>query len=191
MDPTGAKLVRAARAYIEDETGQVSEMVPLDGGLDRNCGVFVTLSEYPSMNLRGCIGIPEPVMPLRDALEQAARSACHDPRFPPLSAEETDGVVVEVTVLSEPVDMDCPRSELPEHIVIGRDGLIISYRGYRGLLLPQVASEYRWTPEEFLSHLSLKAGLSRSTWKNESARIQSFTGRVYHETAPHGDIEEE
>lgn len=190
MDALGEDAVRAARAFIEDETGAGRTEVALGEDFDRCGGVFVTLSRHPSGDLRGCIGIPEPVMPLREALEEAARSACHDPRFPPLSAEETGEVTVEVTLLTEPEDVTCPRSELPQHIVIGRDGLILSYRGYRGLLLPQVASEYRWTPEEFLSHLSLKAGLSRSTWKNESARIQSFRGKVFRETSPGGEIEE-
>ena len=41
----------------------------------KKVGVFVTLNTYPNNNLRGCIGYPEPVLSLKDSLEQAAIAA--------------------------------------------------------------------------------------------------------------------
>lgn len=186
----GAEAVRKAREYVEDESGfRRSKVEPL-ADADGNAGVFVTLSTFPGHDLRGCIGIPMPVLPLRLALEQAARSACHDPRFPPLSADEARRVTVEVTLMSVPERVGCPKEELPSRIVIGRDGLIIRLGGRSGLLLPQVPVEWGWDAYEYLAHLSLKAGLPQDAWMSTDAVIESFTGRVFRETEPCGEITE-
>ena len=153
----GETAVRFARKVIESETGKGSMSQIPDEGFDARSGVFVTLNTHPEHELRGCIGIPYPVMPLSMALEEAARSACHDPRFPDLSADEVDGVTVEVTILSEPVPICLPASELPSAIEIGRDGLMIAFRGRRGLFLPQVPVEQGWDTLEYLDMLCVKA----------------------------------
>ncbi len=184
----GSLAVRVARAYVEDECGYRIGDVPHLEDSDEPMGVFVTLSTYPGHDLRGCIGIPLPVMPLGLALEQVARSACHDPRFPPLSAEEADNITVEVTLLSVPERIGCPKAELPSRIVIGRDGLIIRHRGRSGLLLPQVPVEWGWDAEEYLAHLSNKAGLPKDAWMHPDAVIESFSGRIFSETSPRGEI---
>lgn len=152
-------------------------------------GVFVTVNQFPSGGLRGCIGYPYPVMPLGEAVDSSARSACHDPRFPDLSPSELDGVTVEVTILSVPEELVIrgPRSLL-DMVHIGEDGLIIEYHGRRGLLLPQVPVEQGWDVETFLCHLSMKAGLPPDAWEREGARIWSFGGEVFSETSPCGDI---
>lgn len=152
-------------------------------------GVFVTVNQFPSGGLRGCIGYPYPVMPLGEAVDSSARSACHDPRFPDLSPSELYGVTVEVTILSVPEELVFrdPRSLL-DMVHIGEDGLIIEYHGRRGLLLPQVPVEQGWDVETFLCHLSMKAGLPPDAWEREGARIWSFGGEVFSETSPCGDI---
>lgn len=152
-------------------------------------GVFVTVNQFPSGGLRGCIGYPYPVMPLGEAVDSSARSACHDPRFPDLSPSELDGVTVEVTILSVPEELVFrdPRSLL-DMVHIGEDGLIIEYHGRRGLLLPQVPVEQGWDVETFLCYLSMKAGLPPDAWEREGARIWSFGGEVFSETSPCGDI---
>ncbi|GAB4443885.1 MAG: hypothetical protein OHK0040_14550 [bacterium] len=66
-------------------------------------------------------------------------------------------------------------------IVVGRDGLYIVYGYYSGVLLPQVATEYGWNKEEFLSHTCLKAGLSSDSWKKLPLEIYRFEADVFGE----------
>ena len=184
----GILAVKAARSSIEAETVGLSPELELPRSFDRKSGVFVTINTFPDGNLRGCIGYPEPVYPLRDALVFSAQSACHDPRFMPLSEKEAANCTVEVTVLSPPVLIDCDKKELPKKIVIGRDGLIIQFGRRRGLLLPQVPVEWGWGQEEFLRQLSAKAGLPYDAWTLKDSTIWSFTGEIFHELSPKGEI---
>src|SRR5581483_3559220 len=64
-------------------------------------GVFVTL--WMEGELRGCIGFPHPVMPLAEAVQEAAVSAAlQDPRFPPVQAGELSQIEIEISVLTPP-----------------------------------------------------------------------------------------
>ena len=167
------------------------EPKPPEGGcFAENRGVFVTLSEYPSGYLRGCIGFPYPYMPLSKAIAEAAQAACHDPRFPALSAEEAKSVTVEVTVLTVPEAIE---ADSPDGIVaavrIGVDGLMLDLMGYRGLFLPQVPTEQGWDVRQYLDHLSYKAGLPAGSWKDPDARISRFQGEIFSEKTPFGPAE--
>ena len=184
----GIIAVKAARSSIEAETVGLQPKIEFPRSFDRKSGVFVTINTHPQGNLRGCIGYPEPVYPLKDALVYSAQSACHDPRFMPLSEREAVSCTVEVTILSQPEEMGCEKKDLPKNIVIGRDGLIIQSKGRRGLLLPQVPVEWGWGTEEFLEHLCDKAGLPRDAWKLKETTIWSFTGEIFKETSPRGEI---
>jgi len=184
----GILAVKAARTSIEAETQGIMPEVDLPASFDRKSGVFVTINTYPSGNLRGCIGYPEPVFPLKDALIHSAESACHDPRFMPLSLKEAVNCTVEVTVLTEPVLMDCPKEDIPKNIVIGRDGLIIQFGRRRGLLLPQVPVEWGWDVNEYLEQICYKAGLPADAWKLKDSMMWTFTGEIFHELSPKGEI---
>ncbi|WP_457611869.1 TIGR00296 family protein, partial [Methanocaldococcus sp.] len=157
----GTFAVRYARAVIESHLSG-KELIVKDYPeiFNEKRGCFCTLHTYPERELRGCIGIPEPIMPLIEALREAALGSIRDPRFPPVTLEEMDHIVIEVSILTPPqlIKVNHPREYL-EKIKIGEDGLIIEYGPYRGLLLPQVPVEYGWDVEEFLAHLCLKAGL--------------------------------
>ena len=184
----GILAVKAARSSIEAETQGLSPELEFPRSFDRRSGVFVTINTFPEGNLRGCIGYPEPVYPLKDALVFSAQSACHDPRFMPLSQKEAANCTVEVTILSPPELIECDKKELPKRIVIGRDGLIIQFGRRRGLLLPQVPVEWGWDQEEFLRQLSAKAGLPYDAWTLKDSTIWSFTGEIFHELSPRGEI---
>lgn len=187
---TGGDAVRYARATVEAEVrGTRFPDPPSDPAFSAPSGAFVTISKYPSGDLRGCIGVPMPVMSLAGAISRGARSACHDPRFEDLSVDELSHVTVEVTVLTppEPVLFSDP-AELPRLIKVGRDGLIIELMGYSGLLLPQVPVEWGWDEAEYLDHLCMKAGLPPGSWLNPSVRIESFRGEVWTETEPCGEV---
>lgn len=188
---TGEFLVRAARKVMEGfvRDGKKEKPSRYPRSLDGKRGVFTTLHSHPGRSLRGCIGYPEPVMPLIDALVDSAVSVTRDPRFPPLSPGELKGVVVEVSVLTrpEPVEVRKPE-EYPSRINLGKDGLIIESGFSRGLLLPQVPIEWGWDAEEFLSNLCMKAGLPPDEWLSGKARISKFHSEIFAEDSPGGKV---
>ncbi len=186
----GGDAVALARASVEAEVlGRGAPETPSEGRFSEPSGAFVTLSTYPRGELRGCIGYPMPAFPLGEAIVLSAESACHDPRFPDLSAGELDSITVEVTVLTVPKEIifNSPQ-ELLDSIEIGRDGLIAESRGRRGLLLPQVPVEWGWDKAEYLDHLCVKAGLPHDSWRRPGIRVQSFTGEIRHEESPRGPV---
>ncbi|MFH1102027.1 MAG: TIGR00296 family protein [Methanobacteriota archaeon] len=158
---------------------------------DENHGVFVTLHTHPYHDLRGCIGIPLPVMTLQEAIIESAQSATRDPRFPPLHENELDSIIIEVTILTKPtlITVKQPREYLTQ-IEIGRDGLIVEQGIYKGLLLPQVPIEQGWGKEEFLSHTCMKAGVLPDAWYEKNTKIFKFSGQIFTETIPRKDIKE-
>ena len=148
--------------------------------LDEKKGVFCTITE--NEELRGCIGLPYPLESIINAVISASQSACEDPRFERLSEAELDRIKIEVSVLTEPVLINAEKSEdYLKEINIGKDGLIIQCGPYSGLLLPQVATEYNWSAEEFLNNLCLKAGLLTKEWKNPETRIYKFQAQIFRE----------
>ena len=188
----GIKAVRYARRVIDSYVkGEEIPDEDLGKKFREKSGSFVTILTYPDRNLRGCIGIPEPVYDLKKSLAESAKSATQDPRFPPLKEEELSNVIVEVTILTPPklVEVKNPREYL-EKIKVGRDGLIVEKGFYRGLLLPQVPVEWGWDVEEFLSQTCIKAGLPPDAWIDEDTKIYSFQGQIFAEKTPYGEIEE-
>ena len=139
-------------------------------------GIFVTLKKQGT--LRGCIGYPEPVYPLLDALLDAAVSAAvRDPRFPPVTAPEMGDITIEVTVLTTPEEI-VPD---PENVTIGKDGLIAEKGIFKGILLPQVPVEWGWDAEEFLCQVCIKAGLPPDCWLDKKTTIYTFQGQIFAE----------
>ena len=137
-------------------------------------GAFVTLKR--GGHLRGCIGTLECRGPLGEEIVRVARSAAlEDPRFPPLTAAELDGLEVEVSVLG-PLEAIDPLD--PAAIAIGRHGLVVEQGRQRGLLLPQVAVEWGWDREAFLSQTCVKAGLPPDAWRR-GARVYRFDAAVF------------
>ena len=188
----GTKAVRFARRIIEEHIKhKMKSSQNLGKSFQEKQGVFVTLHTFPNHELRGCIGIPLPIMTLQDALIESAQSVTRDPRFPPLSEMELDIIVVELTVLTKPelIKVKQPQ-DYPTCIEIGQDGLIVEQSFYKGLLLPQVPIEQEWEKEEFLSHTCMKAGLPPDAWLDKTIKISKFQGQIFTETKPHGLIKE-
>jgi hypothetical protein len=189
----GKQAVSLARRTVETWVqGKKDAKLPqgLPESFHRESGVFVTLNTYPDRELRGCIGYPEPVMPLMEAIVDSARSAAtRDPRFPPVTAKELGRIVVEVSLLTPPelIRVRNPKEYL-EAIRIGRDGLIADNGILRGLLLPQVPVEWKWTVHEFLDHTCNKAGLPMDAWTEKGTKIYRFTAEIFDELKPGGDI---
>lgn len=195
-DPDGIAAVRIARRSVVAAAGGGSAgPVPASLGpvFAEPRGAFVTIRRHPSGALRGCIGYPLPRYPLGTAIERAARAAAiDDPRFPPLRAEELSRVTVEVSVLTVPVPLTFrDPAEAIRSVRIGRDGLIVEGSGASGLLLPQVAPEQHWGPEELLDGTCEKAGLPPGAWRSPSVRLYRFEAEVFAEQRPDGPVERE
>jgi AmmeMemoRadiSam system protein A len=136
-------------------------------------GVFVTIKRRGA--LRGCLG----TLRMRGSLDHevircARDSATEDPRFPPVSADELPELSVEVSVLG-PLEAIEPR---PDAFTIGIHGLVVEDAAHRGLLLPQVAHEWGWTPEQFLRQTCIKAGLAPDAWQC-GACVYRFAAEVF------------
>jgi AmmeMemoRadiSam system protein A len=169
------RAVSAAAAGVCSPAVVLEGWEPQGGPLAPVRGGFVTLRA--GGRLRGCIGTIEPSRPLWwSVVDCAISSACRDPRFPPVTAEEVDSVAVEISVLTP-----FRRVDGPESIVIGEHGLYLRRGADAGLLLPQVAVEYGWGPEEFLEQCCWKAGLPAGSWKDEETEIMIFSALVFGE----------
>lgn len=144
-------------------------------GLSSKSGAFVSLHRRGS--LRGCIGTFSSETPLSNTVEDMARAAAFDdPRFPPMSEEELPEVNLEISVLTP-----MRRVQSIEEIEVGRHGIYIAQGAYRGVLLPQVATENNWNRDTFLKHTCLKAGLKEDCWRDEKTEIHIFSAEVFGE----------
>ena len=188
----GIKAVTFAREIVEQFVkNNTIPQSDINDSFTEKQGAFVTLHTHPEHDLRGCIGIPLPIMALKEAIIEGAKSATHDPRFPPLSDNELGNILIEVTILTKPelIEVNQPEDYL-SNIEIGRDGLIVEQGFFKGLLLPQVPVEQGWNKEDFLSHTCMKAGLLPDAWFDRNTKISKFSGQIFTEIAPRGEIKE-
>jgi AmmeMemoRadiSam system protein A len=168
-----ALLLRLAHQSIE--SALLIRQLPLDPPtphLAEMRGAFTSI--YKRGELRGCVGYVLPAYPVYRAVAETARAAAfEDSRFPPVAKEEASILEIELSILSSPQEIH------PEAIEVGRHGLVVSYHGRRGLLLPQVAMEHNWDRVTFLEQTCRKAGLPPDAWRQ--ATIQAFTAEIFGE----------
>jgi AmmeMemoRadiSam system protein A len=174
-DDKSALLKIARRSLVETIVhGSLWQPDAPAGILAERRGAFVTL--HVRRKLRGCVGQVETNKSLAETVARCAISAAReDDRFNPVQPEEVALLEIEISVLSP------PKPITPDEIVIGEHGLIVGRGPFRGLLLPQVATERHWTDEKFLSETCLKAGLPADAWKSAETRIFGFTAEVFSE----------
>jgi hypothetical protein len=166
------ELLALAKKTIESyvRNGKTPDYAPRDSRFLANGAAFVTINRNGS--LRGCIGTILPVMPLYQAVQRNAVSACSlDRRFSPVEKDELKDLDVEVTVLSPLEQLDDIKK-----IRIGTHGLYLVKGQDAGILLPQVAEEYKWDVPTFLQQVSIKAGLREDGWKD--AQLYTFTADI-------------
>ena len=136
-------------------------------------GAFVSL--HHGKELRGCIGQLYPDQELVKIVQHCALSAAlDDARFLPVDHEELADMTIEISVLTP-----FHRIRSLEEIEVGRHGLYVEQGRFRGLLLPQVCTQYGWNREEFLEQTCRKAGLPASAWRNPNTIIQTFEAQVF------------
>ena len=175
-DDDKAALLRIARASVVSEAGGLPAAVDDTRALPGASGVFVTLKRRGQ--LRGCIGTLQCRAGLAQEVARTAReSASQDPRFPPVSMEEIPEVSLEISVLGPLEEID---PATPGAIIVGTHGLVVEQGIRRGLLLPQVATEWGWTAEQFLRQTCRKAGLPDDAWQH-GARVFRFGADVFGE----------
>jgi hypothetical protein len=142
--------------------------------LNLESGCFVTIKQHG--HLRGCIGNFVSDKPLyRLVQEMAVSAATRDPRFYPMKQQDLSGFDLEISVLS-PLKLISSVDE----IQVGTHGIYLMKNGSRGVLLPQVATEYGWDRDTFLRHTCLKAGLPENVWKKD-CEIYIFSALVFGE----------
>jgi uncharacterized protein len=167
-------LVDVARRAVHGSVTGARIEAPAAMELPPASGAFVTLKKHGE--LRGCIGTLECRSPLPEEVARVAVSAAReDPRFEAVRASELNDLDVEVSVLGplepiDPLDRDA--------IEIGRHGLVVEQGWRRGLLLPQVATEWGWDRETFLSQTCVKAGLPHDCWRT-GAKVYRFAAEVF------------
>ncbi len=147
-------LLALARETVEAAArgARLPELKEPRGALREKGAAFVTLRL--DGELRGCIGHVEAVEPLWESIrEMAEAAAVRDPRFAPVQPAEAGRLAIEISVLSP------MRPLRPEEIEVGTHGLYLSGGGQAGLLLPQVAVEWKWDAAEFLRRTYEKAGI--------------------------------
>lgn len=146
--------------YVRDKESLLREY-PF---LSKDGAVFVTL-KYDN-ELRGCIGSIIAHRTLYDDLIHNANGAAFgDPRFNHLSHDELSHLTLEVSVLSEPEILEYDDYEdLLKKVQPDVDGLILKHGRFQGTFLPQVWEQLR-TSQQFLEHLSMKAGLNPSVYE--------------------------
>ncbi len=124
----------------------------------KRAATFVTLTI--DGKLRGCIGslVAHQAL-LDDILTNATKAAFHDPRFPPLTKEEFEKIEIEISLLSQPVEMKYSDfTDLKNKLIPNVHGVILRVGDKQATFLPQV---WEQLPdfETFFYHLYMKAGL--------------------------------
>ena len=167
-------LLDLARLALAVATG-CADVSAIDRALERTRGgdapgaaVFVTLIE--DGELRGCMGSLEPVRSLREAVVVSAISAAlDDPRFRPVAADELPAIHIEISVLGPTTPITGPDAFQP-----GVDGVLVERSGRRGLLLPEVATEFGWAAPEMFDAVCGKAGLPTDAWRDPRTELRTF-----------------
>ena len=184
----GAALVNLARQTLASHFGRAIsrgdaeslESMLEDSALQARCGTFVTLTI--DNQLRGCIGNLSASMPIVTGIrDNALNAAFHDPRFSPLSDKELDLVRIEISVLTEAVKLEYRGADdLLAKLRPGIDGVILKKGFASATFLPQVWDQLP-KPEQFLTHLCMKAGLPATKWRDGDLEIKVYQVQFFEE----------
>lgn len=184
----GQALVKLARHAILEKLGRPAPKAEAEalrpflsaGCLQARGGTFVTLKTGD--RLRGCIGSLAGTGPVTEGVRHnAIQAAFHDPRFPPLAAEELDQVDIEVSVLTEPQPLEYTNADdLLARLKVGEHGVIVRQGPLSATFLPQVWEQLP-EPPQFLSHLCLKAGLPAAAWRTDKPEVLTYRVQRFRE----------
>jgi AmmeMemoRadiSam system protein A len=172
-DRQKAVLLDLARSSVTARVSRQPAPEPKALDMPAATGVFVTIKLHGE--LRGCLGTLENRRGLaQEVVRCAGDSASEDPRFSAVSIDELSGVRVELSVLGRFERIE----PAPDRFTTGVHGLMVEQGAKRGVLLPQVATEWGWTPEQFLRQTCIKAGLPADAWQR-GANVYRFSAEVF------------
>jgi len=154
---------QSIRSGLDYGHASTPDETQFSGNLLASFGTFVTLKQLGE--LRGCMGCLQSTDALvKSVANSAFNAAFRDPRFARLQAEEVGQTRLDISVLSqmEPMTVE-NREDLFNQLKPGADGLLLEDSGYRSTFLPKVWDDLK-SPQAFLEHLLLKAGLTPEHW---------------------------
>jgi AmmeMemoRadiSam system protein A len=170
------------RTELSGEAAPEVDASALPEALRAEAACFVTLKKEE--RLRGCIldaFLPhEPVY--ANVMRNVLLAATHDPRFPPVSPEEVDGLSIEISILgrSYAIGFESPE-ELISSLRPGVDGVILTTTYGSSTYLPQVWEQLP-DPEVFLSELCRKHGAPGECWKTKDLlRVEVYQANHFGE----------
>jgi AmmeMemoRadiSam system protein A len=175
LDADRAELLKLARTTLQTylKNGKIPPYQTSREALLEQKGAFVSL--HRREDLRGCIGQLIADRELYKIVQHCVLSAAlEDSRFVSVTQDEVNDLSIEISVLTP-----FRRIQNIEEIEVGKHGLYMVRGGHRGLLLPQVASQYHWDRTQFLQHTCAKSGLPESAWRDPQTVIYTFEAEVF------------
>ena len=188
----GTALVKAARNAIElflrnphFNKGMVKESL---GQFRQRNGVYVTIMHYPTRELRGSSGFARPVLDLREMIVDAAIAAAfEDPKYVSVTLNELQHMILEVCLVSEPVELKGGKTKRLRAIDPKKHGLIVEYGIRKSVVLPK-GPDNPISKKALLESACAKAGLSKHHWTQPNIRMYTFESTVFAEQAPEGPV---
>jgi uncharacterized protein (TIGR00296 family) len=190
----GKRLVRVARKTIEGYiSSAIFDRTELDKyafGFEQKHGIFVTIANYPTFEVRGSMGFVLSDLPVSRLIVDAAISAAaFDPRYIKLSKLELEDIVIEICVLSKLTQVKEKNLELIKKEIEESEGFYLEYGFKKSILLP-TSMAFGWSIEDKLRNLCTQAGLIQDFWKQKDVKIFKFEAQAFREIEPNKEIEE-
>lgn len=170
----GLELLKIARRAIDNHLNAATDVPEQSeaAALNRETGCFVTIEM--DGQLRGCIGTFTSQLPLQQEVRQmAVAAATGDPRFYAMTCDDIGCYTLDISILS-------PLEKISDTnlIEVGTHGIYLENNYSRGVLLPQVATEYGWDRQTFIEQTCVKAGLPTDAWQSPQTDIYTFTAQI-------------
>jgi len=194
-------LIRYARYAIMNNLGleydfSSKESEKLNRLRNLRYGIFVSIEKIVFSDgmfkriLRGSVGTLNPINNLvDDVFVIALHSAFNDPRFSPITPAEFRHCIIELTVISEPIEVNL--EWLLDNLVLGYHGILIHSDNESKVILPQKMIEYA---ENYYKEYGEKLGrkelikILESEYRISENKFQVFQTQIFYEVEPDKDI---
>jgi hypothetical protein len=115
-----------------------------------------------------------------DNVISAAVASVNNPRFAEIKLMDLPVMEIELSVIESMEDITSREiKDYSRNIQVGRDGLYMEKGVMKGVLMPKIPLERKWTVRESLENLCLKSGLLNDAWADPSAKIFRFRPQVF------------
>jgi uncharacterized protein (TIGR00296 family) len=191
----GEQIVRAARAAIELflRSPNLNRQMLVESlkGFGSPNGVFVTIYHYPTMGIRGRMGIHGTGKHMGELVVDAAIGAAFmDPHVVPVSLSESPHMTVEVEIIDDFEDIKSSGKGKLMKMKMGRDGLCISYGVKSALLMPSFPGEHKLNKVGFFEAACRTIGIQKDLWMQAKIKVSRFETQIFAEEEPDGRVRE-